>query len=59
MPSVRKKSTHAHPVSKCRRIARPRTVFGKGTGQSRVVELIADLLKDRDRPTPTSCGASI
>lgn len=52
MPSVRPKKPHAHPVSisKCHRLARPRAVVGKATGQSRVVELIADLLKDRDPP---------
>lgn len=50
MPSVRPKNAHAHPVSKCHRLARPRAVVGKETGQSRVVELIADLLKDRDPP---------
>ena len=50
MPSVRPKNAHAHPVSKCHRLARPRAVVGKATGQSRVVELIADLLKDRNPP---------
>ena len=50
MPSVRPKKAHAHPVSKCHRIPRPRAVVGKSVGQSRVVELIADLLKDRDPP---------
>lgn len=50
MPSVRQKSAHAHPVSKCRRIARPRAAVRGATGQSCVVELIADLLKDRDPP---------
>ena len=50
MPSVRQKSAHAHPVSKCRRIARPRAAVSSAVGQSRAVELIADLLKDRDPP---------
>lgn len=50
MPSVRPKNAHAHPVSKCRRIARPRAAVPRATGQSRAVELIADLLKDRDPP---------
>lgn len=50
MPSVRQKKAHAHPVSTCHRLARPRGVVRKATGQSRVVEMIADLLKDRDPP---------
>lgn len=51
MPSVRPKKTHAHPVSHRHRLARPRAVLPKASaGQSRVVELIADLLKDRNPP---------
>lgn len=50
MPSVRPKNAHAHPVSKCHRLARPRAIVGKPAGQGRVVELIAELLKDRDPP---------
>lgn len=51
MPSVRPKKTHAHPVSHRHRLARPRAVVSKATtGQSRIVELIANLFKDRDPP---------
>ncbi len=50
MPSVRQKSAHAHPVSKCRRVPRPRAAVRNAAGQSRAVEFIADLLKDRDPP---------
>lgn len=50
MPSVRQKSAHAHPVSKCRRVPRPRAAVRSAVGQSHAVELIADLLKDRDPP---------
>lgn len=50
MPSVRQKSAHVHPVSKCRRVVRPRAAVRNSVGQSRAVELIADLLKDRDPP---------
>lgn len=50
MPSVRLRKPHTHPVNICHRIARPRTVTRKATGQSHVVELVSDLLKDRDLP---------
>lgn len=50
MPAVRLSKPHAHPISGCHRIARPRAVTRKATGQRHVVELIADLLKDRDPP---------
>ena len=50
MPSVRQKKARAYPVSTCHCIARPHGVVCKATGQSCVVELIADLLKDRDPP---------
>ena len=50
MPSVRPKNAYAHPSSKCHRLARPRAVVGKPAGQTHVVEMITDLLKDRDPP---------
>lgn len=50
MPSVRPESAHAYLVRKSRSVARPRAAVPKSDGRRSVVEMIADLLKDRGPP---------
>ena len=52
MPSVRPESVHAHPVRKHRAVTRPRTAVPRSDGKRSVVEMIAELLKDREQPDP-------
>lgn len=50
MPSVRPESAHVHPVRKTRSVARPRAAVFRSDGRRSVVEMIAELLKDREPP---------
>lgn len=50
MPSVRLENLPARQVIKRRRVICPRGIVGKPAHQHRAVELIAELLKDRDPP---------
>lgn len=50
MPSVRPDNLPAHEVIKRRRVICKRVSVGKAARKSRAVELIAELLKDRDPP---------